>query len=208
MYDIDLFDNDAATVSALHDEGRIVICYMNAGGWEDWRPDAAKFPEKIIGKNLDGWEGELWLDIRRLDVLAPIMEDRMIACKNKGFDGIEPDNVDGYLNDTGFDLTANDQREFNIWLAETAHERGLSIGLKNDMDQAPELVQYFYWTLNEECFQFQECETLQPFIDAGKAVFNVEYSLDADEFCPEAIALGFNSLKKNLDVDAWRESCD
>ena len=208
MYDIDLFDNDAATVSALHDEGRIVICYMNAGGWEDWRPDAAKFPEEIIGKNLDGWEDERWLDIRRLDVLAPIMEDRMIACKNKGFDGIEPDNVDGYLNSTGFDLTANDQREFNIWLAETAHERGLSIGLKNDMDQAPELVQYFYWTLNEECFQFQECETLQPFIDAGKAVFNVEYSLDADEFCPEAKALGFNSLKKNLDVDAWRESCD
>jgi hypothetical protein len=173
MYDIDLFDNDAATVSALHDEGRIVICYMNACGWEDWRPDAAKFPEEIIGKNLDGWEDERWLDIRRLDVLAPIMKDRMIACKNKGFDGIEPDNVDGYLNDTGFDLTANDQREFNIWLAETAHERGLSIGLKNDMDQAPELVQYFYWTLNEECFQFQECETLQPFIDAGKAVFNV-----------------------------------
>jgi len=25
MYDIDLFDNDAATVSALHEDGRIVI---------------------------------------------------------------------------------------------------------------------------------------------------------------------------------------
>ena len=113
MYDIDLFNNDAATVSALHEDGRIVICYMNAGGWENWRSDAAKFPEEIIGKNLDGWEGERWLDIRRLDVLAPIMEDQMIACKNKGFDGIEPDNVDGYLNDTGFDLTATDQLEFN-----------------------------------------------------------------------------------------------
>jgi len=115
MHDIDLFDNDAATVSALHEDGRIVICYMNAGGWENWRSDAAEFPEEIIGKNLDGWEGERWLDIRRLDVLAPIMEDRMIACKNKGFDGIEPDNVDGYLNDTGFDLTATDQLEFNSW---------------------------------------------------------------------------------------------
>jgi len=93
MYDIDLFDNDAATVSALHEDGRIVICYMNAGGWE----------------------GERWLAIRRLDVLAPIMEGPMIACKNKGFDGIEPDNVDGYLNDTGFDLTATDQLEFNSW---------------------------------------------------------------------------------------------
>lgn len=208
MYDIDLFDNDAATVATLHDEGRVVICYMNAGGWENWRPDAGKFPKDIIGENLDDWEGERWLDIRRLDVLAPIMEDRMIACKNKGFDGIEPDNVDGFLNDTGFGLTAADQLAFNIWLAETAHERGLSIGLKNDMDQAPDLVQYFDWTLNEECFQFQECDTLQPFIDAGKAVFNVEYGLESEEFCPEARRLGFNSLKKNLDVDAWRESCD
>ncbi|MBC8281715.1 MAG: endo alpha-1,4 polygalactosaminidase [Chloroflexi bacterium] len=208
MYDIDLFDNDAATVSSLHDQGRVVICYMNAGGWENWRPDASKFPEAIIGENLDDWEGERWLDIRRLDILAAIMEDRMIACKNKGFDGIEPDNVDGYLNDTGFDLTAADQLEFNIWLAETAHEHGLSIGLKNDMDQASELVQYFDWTLNEECFQFQECETLQPFVNAGKAVFNVEYALEVDEFCAEARGLGFNSLKKNLDVDSWRESCD
>ena len=112
------------------------------------------------------------------------------------------------MNDTGFDLTATDQLEFNIWLAETAHERGLSIGLKNNIDQAPELVQYFDWTLNEECFQFEECETLQPFIDASKAVFNVEYDLDAEEFCPEARELGFNSLKKNLDVDVWREPCD
>tara|TARA_B100001146_G_scaffold221658_1_gene232498 strand:- start:69 stop:233 length:165 start_codon:yes stop_codon:yes gene_type:complete len=52
------------------------------------------------------------LDIRRLDVLATIVEDPMIACKNKGFDGTEPDNVDGYLNDTGFDLAATNQLEF------------------------------------------------------------------------------------------------
>ena len=32
MYDIDLFDNDAATVSALHAEGRKVVCHVNVGG--------------------------------------------------------------------------------------------------------------------------------------------------------------------------------
>jgi len=95
-----------------------------------------------------------------------------------------------------------------FWLAETAHARGLSIGLKNDMDQAPELLAHFDWALNEECFQYEECETLLPFIEAGKAVFNVEYSLEAGEFCAQARDMGFNSLKKNLDVDAWRESCD
>ena len=208
MYDIDLFDNDAATVAALHAEGRKVVCYMNAGGWEEWRPDAGEFHESIIGANLDDWEGERWLDIRRIDILAPIMEARMDSCRDKGFDGLEPDNIDGYLNDTGFPLDYDDQLAYNIWLAETAHARGLSIGLKNDMDQAPELLAHFDWALNEECFQYEECETLLPFIEAGKAVFNVEYSLETGEFCPQAREMGFNSLKKNLDVDAGREFCD
>ena len=132
MYDVDLFDNDEAVVMALHSAGRKVVCYMNAGGWEEWRPDAQQFPDEVMGANLDDWEGERWLDIRRLDVLGPIMEARMDLCGAKGFDGIEPDNVDGFLNDTGFPLTYEDQLSYNIWFANAAHERGLSIGLKND----------------------------------------------------------------------------
>ncbi len=207
MYDIELFDNDASVVAKLHALGRKVVCYVNAGGWEDWRPDASQFPDDVIGEPLDEWEGEKWLDIRRLDVLGPIMEARMDQCKDKGFDGIEPDNVDGYTNQTGFPLTYDDQLSYNIWLANAAHERGLSIGLKNDLDQIPDLLDYFDWAINEECFQFEECETLTPFIEAGKAVFNVEYELDTDEFCDEANELGFNSMKKNLNLDAWREAC-
>jgi len=160
-----------------------------------------------VSGDLD-WEGERWLDIRRIDLLGPIMEARMDSCKAKGFDGIEPDNVDGFLNDTGFPLTYDDQLGYNIWLAETAHKRGLSVGLKNDMDQIPDLLAYFDWALNEECFQHRECDTLLPFIEAGKAVFNVEYVLEAGEFCGEARALGINSMRKNLDLDAWREQCD
>ena len=131
----------------------------------------------------------------------------MDLCRDKGFDGIEPDNVDGYTNDTGFLLTYEDQVTFNRWLAVGAHERGLSIGLKNDMDQIPDLLDDFDWALNEQCFQFDECETLAPFIEAGKPVFNVEYELEPDEFCDEAVAMGFNSLKKNWDLDAWRHAC-
>jgi hypothetical protein len=69
-----------------------------------------------------------------MDLLESIMEARLDMCKAEGFDGIEPDNVDGFLNDTGFPLTYEDQLRYNIWLADKAHERGLSIGLKNDMD--------------------------------------------------------------------------
>ena len=208
MFDIDLFETNAATVAALHADGRKVICDINAGGWENWRPDAAQFPDGVIGANLDDWEGEKWLDIRRIDLLGQIMEARMDLCKLYGFDGIEPDNADGFLNNTGFPLTYNDQLSYNIWLAEAAHERGLSIGLKNDMDQIPDLLPYFDWALNEECFEYEECETLLPFIEVGKAVFNVEYSLDTSQFCDKATALGFSSMRKNLDLDAWREPCE
>jgi len=207
MYDIDLFDNDSDIVDELHNQGRVVICYVNAGGWEDWRPDAASFPQEIIGENLDDWEGERWLDIRQLDVLGPILEARMDDCRDKGFDGVEPDNVDGYLNDTGFPLTYDDQLAFNIWLSEQAHRRGLSIGLKNDLDQISDLISHYDWALNEECFQFDECETLLPFIESGKPVFNVEYALEPSEFCDQALKSGFMSLKKNLDVDATRQAC-
>ena len=40
----------------------------------------------------------------------------MHSCCDKGFDGIEPDNIDGFLNNTGFDLTYEDQLAY-IWLA-------------------------------------------------------------------------------------------
>jgi hypothetical protein len=208
MFDVDLFDAQVSTVSALHAAGRKVICYTSAGSFEDWRPDAAQFPAAVKGNALDGWPGEVWLDIRRIDLLGPILGARMDLCRSKGFDGIELDNVDGYTNNTGFPLTAADQLNFNRYLADAAHARGLSVGLKNDVDQVKDLVATFDWALNEECFQFNECPLLTPFIQAGKAVFNVEYTLPATTVCPEAKAMDFSTLIKNLNLDAQRQACN
>lgn len=207
MYDIDLFENDAAVVADLHAAGRVVVCYLNAGGWEEWRPDADRFPKEVLGQPLDEWPGERWLDIRQLDALTPILGARLDLCQEKGFDGVEPDNVDGYANDTGFALSYDDQLRFNRWLSAQAHARGLSIGLKNDLDQIGDLVDDFDWALNEECFYYEECDALQPFIEAGKAVFHVEYEPDTSEFCDRARALHFSSMLKRWDLDAWAEPC-
>jgi hypothetical protein len=207
MYDLDLFDTDAAFVSALHAQGRKAICYMSAGTWENWRSDASSFPASVKGQG-NGWPGEKWLDIRNLDVLGPIMEARLDACKAKGFDGVEPDNVDGYANSTGFPLTGADQIAFNTFFANAAHARGLSVGLKNDLDQVRALEPLFDWALNEECFRYNECVALTPFVQAGKAVFHVEYSREPAAFCPATTALGFSSMKKKLNLDAYRIACD
>jgi hypothetical protein len=200
MYDIDLFDTPQATIEKLHTDGRVVICYFSAGSWEDWREDARDFPDEVLGEPLDEWEGERWLDISRIDLLDPVMLARLNLAVEKDCDGIEPDNVDGHTNETGFDLTYDHQLEYNIWLAEQAHARGLSVGLKNDLEQIDDLVAYFDWVLNEACFQFDECEDLLPFVEAGKAVFGVEYVGDPEEYCPQAIEMGFSWLTKTPDL--------
>ncbi len=207
MYDIDLFDAPQAVIDELHSNGRIVICYFSAGSWEEWRDDAGDFPESLIGNPLEGWPDERWLDIRQIDLLAPVMAARLDLAVTKQCDGVEPDNVTAYNNNTGFPITAQDQLDYNIWLAEQAHLRSLSIGLKNDLEQIPELVDYFDWALNEECYQYEECDLLLPFVQAGKAVFGVEYEGDDAEFCPYFNQLNFDWLKKRWDLDAWRIGC-
>ena len=207
MYDIDLFDNSAKVVASLHAQGRRVVCYLSAGSWEDWRPDAASFPASVLGLTLDGYPDEKWLDIRNLAVLGPIMSARLDLCKSKGFDAVEPDNIDGYSNKTGFPLKYSDQITYNTWIANAAHARGLSVALKNDVDQVADLLSVFDWTLNEQCFEYQECSTLLPFISAGKAVFNVEYNLATTQFCPQANTLNFNSMQKDENLDATRTPC-
>ena len=207
MYDIDMFDNDANVVASLHSKGRKVVCYIDVGTWENWRPDAKKFPNVVKGKPVSGWQGERWLDIRRIDILGPIMKARMDLCQAKGFDGMEPDNVDGYSNDTGFPLTYADQIRYNKFVANEAHARGLSVGLKNDVDQVGDLLSSFDWSLDEQCFQYTECHKLLPFIEANKAVFEVEYFLPTDKFCPKANSLNFNSMKKHLNLGKYRVPC-
>ena len=206
VYDIDGFDQSRATVGALHDEGRKVICYVSTGAWEDWRPDAKKFPKSVIGKG-NGWEGERWLDIRRTDVLEPLMAARLDMCREKGFDAVEPDNMDGYKNSTGFPLKAADQLRYNRLVARLAHDRGMAVGLKNDLDQIPALVEDFDFAVNEQCAQYGECAAMKPFIAADKAVFHVEYELPTSRFCPETRRLRFSSMLKKYDLDAWRRPC-
>jgi len=207
MYDIDLFNVSQGTIDQLHADGRIVICYFSAGSWEAWRSDAGDFPAAVLGNDLENWPDEKWLNIRDLEALSPLMAARLDLAVQKKCDGVEPDNVDGYTNNSGFPLTYQDQLTYNTWLAEQAHQRGLSIGLKNDLDQIDDLLPYFDWALNEECFSYTECGLLSPFVQSGKTVFGVEYELETQEFCPQANALNFDFLKKNWDLDPWQAAC-
>jgi hypothetical protein len=198
VYEIDGFDTKASTVAALHAQGKTVICYIDFGTAESNRSDFSSFPASVMGLT-NGFAGETWLDIRQLSVLEPIMTARMQMCVQKGFDALEPDNIDGFMNATGFPLTAQDQMTYNTWIANTAHSLGLSVGLKNDNSQTAQLEPYFDWALDEQCNEFGECGTEQVFTNANKAVFNAEYS-GSTAFCAADAAAHINGALFDVDL--------
>ncbi len=202
VFDVDGFETGRATVSALQRQGRKVICYLDVGSWESYRPDAGRFPRAAIGKRYEGFPDERWLDVANFHSFAPALERRFAMCRRKGFDAVEPDNLAGWENDTGFDISRADQLRFNRWVARQVHRRGMAVALKNDGPQVGELVGQFDFAIVEQCFQYEECGLYRPFVDAGKAVFEAEYELDPADFCAAAGAIDFSAIRKSYDLFA------
>lgn len=223
IYDIDLFDTSSSTISQLKAAGRKVACYFSAGSSEDWRPDYSRFTAADQGQELiineetgETWPGEKWLDIRSANVRT-IMKARLDLAKSKGCDGVEPDNVDGYTNSTGFPLTAQDQLDYNRFIANEAHSRGLAVALKNDVDQLNDLEPWFDFAVNEECHEHTECAGYSVFTSKNKPVLNAEYASvyqtneegARDALCAAARAANMRTLVLPLDLDdSSRYSCD
>jgi endo-alpha-1,4-polygalactosaminidase (GH114 family) len=214
VYDIDLFDNPSSTISALHAMNRSVICYFSAGSYENWRPDADQFKPSDYAKELDGWPGEYWLNTNSSNV-RNIMSARLALAASKGCDGVDPDNVDGYDNDTGLDLTTSDAVDYLTFLAIGAHSLNMSLGLKNAGEIVNQTIDMMQWEVNEQCVQYDECDTFQPFIAAEKPVFHIEYPSSAPDvsaatkasICDDSSAQGFSTILKDMDLDNWVEAC-
>ena len=214
-----------AAVQALHVRGARVIGYIDAGTAETWRPD---FPEMqafdqscdgcLFGNPLSSFPDEYWLninnDMRGINpntgesqttrrFLLEEMQARVKEAKLIGVDAIEFDDVDGYQSRSGLSISAGSQLKYNAALANLAHRQGLSVGLKNDRDQAAALQPYFDFGIEEECWQFDECGAMQAWPSQyGKAVFDVEYELDPADFCPQSNSpqFDFNSIRKTDDL--------
>jgi hypothetical protein len=205
VYDVDGFETPKSTVEELHRQGRKVICYLDVGSWENYRPDKAEFPRSVRGNKYEGFPNERWLNIGRFHLFEKPLKQRFNMCAQKGFDAVEPDNIAGWEpeNNTGFQITRAQQLRFNRWVAEQVHARGMSVALKNDGRQAAELAPDFDFAIVEECFQYHECSYFKnTFIKEGKAVFEAEYELSPSEFCPKARAIDFSSILKEVELFA------
>lgn len=206
-FDLDLFGTSKATIDQLHAKGTKVICYFSGGSSETYRPDFDSFPSSVLGTTLGGYPDERWLDVRQIAILGPIMTARMDLAKQKGCDAVDSDNMDGYTNNSGFAISYAQQLAYNKFIADEAHKRGMSIGLKNDLLQIKDLADTYDFAINEQCLEYSECSYMKPFIDRNKAVFAISYSGSKSSVCSQTNPLDFDMLLKNFSLDSYRVAC-
>ena len=138
-------------------------------------------------------------------IILPIMKARFANwCQAKGFDAIEPDNLDGSSNISN--ISQADNLTYVLAISQLAHALPLSIGLKNlatslSASDLPKFVGAFEWALNEQCYEYSECDAYTragSFLPLGKAVFDVEYNTSPD--CTQANQSHMNAQLTDLDL--------
>jgi len=215
VYAVDPDEISEAAITAAKANGAKLKCYISAGSMEQWRADSTLFPPQVLGANYYGWAGERWLDTRQIELLAPVMRARMDKCKARGFDAIDADNVNGFINDTGFDISRQDSINYIKWLAQEAHSRGLAFSLKNSESLAADVVDHVDMMQTESCFIYNNCAAAAVMIAAGKPVFAVEYShqLNTTQFlqlCRDTESYGFSTIyrTRGLEPGSTYHSCN
>lgn len=211
LIDLDGFGTSAAKVAELKSKGYYTVCYINAGSWEPWRPDAAQYPNYLKIQQDPDWPEEYFLDVSDVfksgSALAPILQARFKMCKDKGFDALEPDNLQNDENVSGGKVTTQQQIDFNGWVADQAHAAGLAVFQKNGPDKVllkdrtgKMMVEKFDGILNEECQAYSECGPLAEYTKRGKLALNVEYKSSLTLNCANFASLGVSSMKRDLDL--------
>ncbi|WP_320065225.1 endo alpha-1,4 polygalactosaminidase [Micromonospora sp. RTGN7] len=196
----------ATETSALRARDRRLICQVAVGSYAGTDPDADRYPPVLRGA-AGPRPNTRWVDVRRWEVLKPILADRLRLCRGKGFGAVAVADADGYAHRPGLALDFDDQLLFNRRVAELARSLGLSPGLLGDVSQVAALAPDFDFAVDEECVRLRRCAKLLPFVDAGKPVFHVEYTGDPADFCVTAVGYGLASIRKDRELDAGRTPC-
>lgn len=173
-------DHDASPAAGLYN-----ICYVNAfqaqtdaaSWWETNHPDLLLHDAKgnlVVDPDWD----EILLDYStaaKRAALTTVVGTWIDQCAGKGFQGLEPDNLDAYTRSKGL-LTQAEAVAYAGSLITYAHGKGLAVGQKNtaDLSTASAKQAGFDFAVAEECADYDECQNYTA--TYGAHVIVIEYT--------------------------------
>lgn len=204
VYDLDPYGTSAQTVATLRARGRQTMCHLDVGVTDPGLPDAGRIPASVIGAAAGG--GRRYVDVRAWSTLEPVLTDRLLLCRDKGFQAVDADGTDVAPGASGFRVTAADEELFGRRVADLAHSVGLRVSVRAAPGIAAAIEPYTDFNVVGGCFANHGCAEYFAFIRAGKAVFDVETERQPS-FCPLARAYGFAAIRKRTAFDAFVKHC-
>jgi len=219
IYDIDAIINPKSTITALHDMGKHVVCYIEVGAAGNYYSAAQEglsttYYQQLraageFGNKVQGYP-EYYLNIQSPTTVSIIESMIDQQCAAKGFDAVETDIDEEYNDNSGFSLSKAMEESYMTTLANYMHGLGLGWWIKNPDDTGDSYATDMYpladAVLTEQCNQYDSCGLLSAYI-GHKAVFNAEYRLKPKSFCLADDERGFNGAKFNLGLTGVRKPC-
>jgi hypothetical protein len=175
--------------TASPEPGVYSICYVNAFQTQPeqlkwWRAHHPSLLLRRRGREVQdpGWPGEVLLDTssaRRRAGIANVLGAWVDGCARKGFQAVEPDNLDTWTRSKGR-LSSSDNFALARRLISRAHRAGLAIAQKNAAEKTATGRRVgFDFAVAESCQVYDECDA---YTNAyGAAVLEVEYADEGGE---------------------------
>jgi hypothetical protein len=219
IYDIDGIINPASTVTALHAEGKHVVCYVEVGSAGNYYSAADEGVQDtyfeqldvagVFGKRVPGYP-EYYLNIQSSKTISIIESMIEKQCAAKRFDAVETDIDTEYADDSGFPLTESIEQKYMTTIAHYIHSLGMGWWIKNPDDTGDHFATDMYpladAVLTEQCNQYSSCGLLSSYFKK-KAIFNAEYSLSTKQFCAADDARGINGALFPVALNGGRHPC-
>ncbi|KAF8179341.1 glycoside hydrolase family 114 protein [Mycena galopus ATCC 62051] len=125
------------------------------------------------------WPGEYFLDTRtdaNRQAIAVILNGWIDGCETKGFNAIEPDNLDTFTRSDGL-LTAADNLALAKLFTAYAHSVGMAVAQKNagsELGSSGKSTAGFDFAVAEECQEYKECNSYTDVY--GNNMIEIEYT--------------------------------
>lgn len=207
--DVRIVDRDR---TAKPSPGHYNICYINAFQTQaSERRFWTRRHRSLLLRNTSGgylqdpnWPGEYLLDTStraKRHAIAHIEDGWIDGCARKGFDGVEPDNLDSWTRrGVHHRLTRSDNLNLASLLVRHAHADGLAIGQKNtvEVSRAGRKRVHFDFAIAEECQVYSECGGYRRWY--GSRVYEIEYQRKAFRAACAGHGGAISIILRDLDV--------